>query len=165
MRMPFCLGLTILLAGTASMPTLAAKQKTEPVVEATIINTGSTNTTGYQIILQPSGRVRYAVTRRGMDVPTQVQHGQISRPQAAQFFRDLWAAMPLTELPAGHGMKSTSFGTSTVVVFKGQRSPDLSFPADAQARALKADVTAIAAALKLGNAPRRPAGPMTPMLP
>ena len=74
--------------------------------------------------------------------------------------------MPLAQLPVTHGVKSVSFGTSTYIEYKGQRTPDLSSPADARGRALQADITADRrrSAPEEHAAPLR-SGPLTPLLP
>jgi hypothetical protein len=51
-------------------------------------------------------------------------------------------------------MKPVSFGTSTFVSVGGDRSPDLTCPADATAMRLKDDVSAIVDYLKIRNVPR-----------
>ena len=121
--------------------------------EALIVNTGSTNARGYRIYVEPSGRVRYVLANRGNTTQSQqLRGGKVTKAQAGKLFRDLTLARPLSKLPAGHGVKSVSFGTSTFITYRRQSTPDLSFPVNAQARALADDARAIAAALRL---PRR----------
>ncbi len=121
--------------------------------EALIVNTGSTNTRGYRIYVQPSGRVRYVLANRSRASQSEsMRGGKVAKAQAAQLFHDIARALPFAKLPAGHGVKSASFGTSTYVTFGRQSSPDLSFPENAKARALAADARSIATALRL---PRR----------
>ena len=109
-----------------------------------IENTGSTNTKGYKMTVSSSGAI--------MDGKALVLPPAMSK----KLFRDLAAAMPLTGLPARHGMRSASFGTRTFITYKGQQSPDLTFGGgDARATALKADVDAITQQLGVTNAPRR----------
>lgn len=130
-------------------PVHPAKPKTVPSVEtATIENTGSTNTAPYTITIKSNG----ALT--GADGG----HATLSKEQTRQLFDDLAAAMPLTELPVRHGMRSASFGTRTFVTYRGQRSPDLSLPGSETAKALKADVDAVTKSLNVGG-PRRPEQP------
>lgn len=121
--------------------------------EALIVNSGSTNARGYRIYVQPSGRVRYILSNRGnVSLTEGIEDGRIAKTQAAKLFHELALAMPLSKLPGGHGVKSVSFGTSTYITFRRQSSPDLTFPANAKARALADDARSIAQALKL---PRR----------
>ena len=117
---------------------------------ATIENTGSTNTKGYQIIVHSTGA---SVDGKAMSLPTVMTQ---------QLFHDLAAAMPLSDMLVRHGMRSASFGTRTFITYKGQQSPDLTFGGDARANALKTDIEAIAGALHIGNMPRRPALPVAP---
>ena len=134
--------------------------------EALIVNSGSTNTTGYTIYVQSTGHVRYVVTgRASTSVDRHLLSGHVAKAQAGKLFHDLAAAMPFAKLPSGHGVKSVSFGTSLFITYRGTRTPDLSFPVSPEVQALKADATAIAAALKLSNTPRRPVGLLTPRLP
>jgi hypothetical protein len=117
----------------------------------TIENTGSTNIAGYTIAVYASGRV----------VPQGAGAGakavKILPSIAAKLLHDVIAAEPLSHLKVRHGVKSASFGTSTFIIYHGQRSPDLSFPGDAKSQALHDDVQAIVKAAHLGNQPRRSA--------
>src|SRR5579864_500568 len=126
-----------------------------PKDAAVILNTGSTNTTGYRIVVQQSGKAEF------VDGSTRAT-GQIPLPLAAKFFRDLSDAMPLSTLPREQCMKSASFGTSLFVWWRGQRSPDLSCPGDAKAQALGSDAAAVAQALHVSSGLRSRAVPMLP---
>ena len=137
----------------AALPALAkaprkAKPKAAPAETAVIENTGSTNTNGYRIMVSSTGGASLDGKARGLPMAVN-----------KQLFHDLAAAMPLTDLPARHGMRSASFGTRTFITYKGQRSPDLTFGGDPKATALKADIDAITQALHVGNTPRRPVRP------
>lgn len=116
---------------------------------ATIENTGSTNTYGYRILVSRYGHVGYTNGTR---------HGQDDLPDAlsAKFFSDLQAAVPLASEPQGSCVKSASFGTYTTVTYQGQRSPDLSCPANRPQQALYDDVLAIDRFLNIANYPKRP---------
>lgn len=162
MRVDFRVIGAMMAAGLASGPSLGAKPRVAPAVaQAVIVNSGSTNTTGYRILVLESGLVRLTNLGRAGQ-PSQTEGGRLSASLTHKLFRDLAAAMPLSQLPAGHGFKSVSFGTSTHIEYKGQRTPDLSFPANAKARDLAGDATAVAGALHLKNGPRRPAQPLRP---
>lgn len=144
----------------AALP-VGAKPKAAPVQTAVIMNTGSTNTTGYQILVFATGSIGYdykALTPAGPDAISSfyAKTSTIPKVQAKKLFADLDAAMPLTSLPVRHGMRSASFGTRTTITYKGQQSPDLTFASDPRTAALKADVDAITKTLHVGNAPRRP---------
>lgn len=153
----------------AAFPALAkAPQKARPklgVMETAIIeNTGSTNTQGYRITVTTSGMATYTMTGRAGAAPSEMTpQGVVPRAITTALFHDLDAAMPLTEIPTRHGMRSISFGTRTYITYKGQRTPDLTFGGDPRAAALKADIDAIRQALKVSNTPRHPA--MEPVSP
>ena len=122
-----------------------AKPKAAPAETAIIENTGSTNTKGYQITVSSTGGA--SIDGKALALPMAM---------STQLFHDLAAAMPLTGLPARHGMRSASFGTRTFITYKGQQTPDLTFGGDMRATALKVDIDAITGALRVGNTPRRP---------
>ncbi len=146
----------------AALPALAKaphkmKPKAAPSETATIENTGSTNTTGYKITVTQTGNSFHAeAASTGGDHNSEAGNKEPLRSQVRKLFTDLAAAMPLTSLPVRHGMRSVSFGTSTFITYKGQRSPDLTSGGSPRANALKADIDAITKALHVGNAPRRP---------
>ena len=143
----------------AALPLLAKPTpKVAPIETAVIENTGSTNTSGYKITLLSTGNTfRIAsVSNGGSDHNSEMGNKEPLRGQVRKLFTDLAAAMPLTSMPVRHGMRSASFGTATFIIYKGQRSPDLTFGGSAQAAALKADIEVITKALHLGDTPRRP---------
>lgn len=117
---------------------------------AIIQNSGSTNTTGYYLMLSNQG-IWQASDQKDSPSLT-VPKNQM--PLVAKLFHDLKAAMPLTSLPAGHGARSASFGTETYVTYKGQQSPDLTFASDLRTAALKADIAALTSALGVRNTPK-----------
>lgn len=147
----------------AALPTLAkapqkAKPKTAPVETAVIVNTGSTNTKGYEITVYSTGGAMLLM--KAADRPIKYSVNARKVQEASKLFRDLAAAMPLTDLPVRHGMRSASFGTRTFITYKGQQSPDLTFGGDARAATLKADIDAITQQLGVSNSPRHPAVPL-----
>jgi hypothetical protein len=103
--------------------------------EALILNSGSTNTAGYRLRVSTSGW-------------TTLQQGDVAlrKHVAARFvrplFADLRATGPLDELATHPCMKSASFGTSMVIVYRGKTSPDISCPGTS--RALQQDALALA---------------------
>ncbi len=154
----------------AALPAVAqkAKPKTAPTETVTIVNTGSTNTFGYKItMIQTSINYRVDMisdngTDKGSNYGTLKQMGSHS----AHFFKDLDAAMPLSSLPVRHGMRSASFGTQTFIIYKGQKSPDLTFASDPRSVALKADIDALAGLIGASNLSRHPSPPPPlPMMP
>jgi hypothetical protein len=149
----------IFLTIAAVLPAFAAQPVPYlpvPKGAAVILNTGSTNTIGYRIVVDSSGRAEYvhAGGRSSARIPAQI---------AAKLFADLRAAMPLSSIHVLPCMKSASFGTSTFIWWSGQRSLDLSCPSDAKSQALNDDVMAVARALHLAAAPA--GGHVVPMLP
>jgi hypothetical protein len=90
-----------------------------PKGAAVILNTGSTNTLGYRIVVQRSGEAEY------VNGPRRAK-GLVPASLAAQFFKDTQAAMPLSSRGSSNCMKSASFGWSLFVWWKGSRSGDLS---------------------------------------
>ena len=96
---------------------------------AKIINSGSTNRPGFQIVVDRLGAAEYtsAPGRSG---------GQPGRPAATRqtlphplveaFYADLRAAKRLDSLPAVHCAKSESFGSVLTVALGQDQTPDLS---------------------------------------
>jgi hypothetical protein len=126
-----------------------------PKGAAVILDTGSTNTAGYRIVVQRSGSAEYiaGATRATGNVPADT---------VAKFFDDIGNAMPLSKLPIAPCMKSASFGTSRFVWWHGQRSPDITCPG---APALSSDVAAIAGALGIPSLVRSGGAHTIQMLP
>ena len=111
-----------------------------------IVNSGSTNTTGYQLEVSSDGSGAVGtgdISQAALTGQLVVHFKSGTVKDAGKFFRDLNAAMPLTSLPVRHGMRSASFGTATYVTYKGQQSPDLTFASDPRTVALKADIDSI----------------------
>jgi hypothetical protein len=155
----------LLLASVATIAALTLSPKFTPVPylpvprgAAVILDTGSTNSLGYRIVVQRNGDAEYV---RGNARAT----GQISADLAKQFFSDLEGGMPLSKLQTAKCMKSASFGTSLFVWWRGQRSKDLSCPGEPLTTKIAADTQRIAVALNIAqpamrtlptNEPRRP---------
>ena len=142
----------------SALPVCAKKTPKAPVQTAMIVNTGSTNTRGYQLQVASDGGAAFStgsVNKAAVTGDLVVHYRSGTVRDANKFFQDLNAAMPLTSLPVRHGMRSASFGTQTYITYKGQRSPDLTFASDPRTVALKADIDSITKALHVGNAPRR----------
>jgi hypothetical protein len=94
----------------------------------TIINSGSTNTAGFQIVVQKSGMAEYRsqARRTDKDAAPKVISKTIPKPLVERFYSDVMTARPLALLPPQHCMKSVSFGTSLTIHFEHDVSPDLS---------------------------------------
>lgn len=109
---------------------------------ALILNSGSTNTSSFTIAVSHNGSIDIGM--RGS-----VTKQSVPRKLARQLFADIVRAGSLATLPAGHCMRSASFGTTTTIVYNGETSPDLSCPQSESERALAADANAIVDAAKL----------------
>jgi hypothetical protein len=121
-----------------------------------VTNTGSTNTVGYRILIGANGEASY-VSGDGA--------GKATLPQGmfAKLKGDIDAAKPLSGLPREVScVKPMSFGTSTFVAMDGDTTPDLECPGNDAESALKDDVAAIVAFLKLRNTPRSEGKELTP---
>jgi hypothetical protein len=96
----------------------------------TIVNSGSTNTAGFQIVVEQSGHAEYTSRprRRGTEKTETPQTISKTLPKslADSLYADVEAARPLSSLPAQHCIKSASFGTRLFVQLGEDRSPDLS---------------------------------------
>lgn len=91
----------------------------------TIVNSGSTNTAGFEIAVRKSGAAEYTSHPRRGEAPAEI-HKTLPQSLADQLYVDVNAAQPLDSLPARHCVKSVSFGTRTYIDAGGQESPDLS---------------------------------------
>jgi hypothetical protein len=121
-----------------------------------IMNTGSTNTFGYRIVVQRSGASEF-VGGLGRSRAT------LDTALVSKFFSDLQAASPLGDLTALPCMKSVSFGTSLFVYWEHSRSPDLSCTSDQRGQAVRNDADQIAQALHLSSTMRQPV--VRPLMP
>ena len=93
----------------------------------TIVNSGSTNTAGFQIVVDQSGNADYRSTHAAdKNNPPKTIHKTIPQSLAASLYADVKAAHPLGSLPAHPCAKSASFGTRLTVHFGDDVSPDLS---------------------------------------
>jgi hypothetical protein len=97
--------------------------------DAVIRNSGSTNTSGYIIVIHADYTAD--VYSNGA-----TQHKPVGAAQAKWLFEKLNAAQPLNVVGAGRCMKSASFGTYTTIRYGGQMTPDLSCGGGPEAREL-----------------------------
>ncbi len=114
----------------------------------TIVNSGSTNTAGYTIVIHPN--LAADVTVAGT-----TEAKAVAAPQGRWLFAKVRAAMPLDELPGGRCMKSVSFGSSTTLTYAGQQTPDLSCGGDATTRELARSANVIVDQLHVAVRPKR----------
>src|SRR5271155_822560 len=95
----------------------------------TIVNSGSTNTGGFQIVVENSGEAEYTSkpprVRLQKDEAPKTTHKTLSKSLAERLYNDIKTARPLSALPPQHCMKSMSFGTRLTIQFGGDESPDL----------------------------------------
>jgi hypothetical protein len=96
----------------------------------TIVNSGSTNSPGFQIAIGKSGKAVYTA-RRGPAGPVEKT---VPKQLAERLYKDVKAAEPLASLPPQSCMKSASFGTRLTVQSGDDVSPDLSCGDDGSAR-------------------------------
>ena len=162
------LALTFVALGCAS----AAPVKTgggTALALVTIIDSGSTNSSGYTVRVYAGGQAEIMMNR-----PASTRQAKIPRSMAS----DLFAAIHLAQSngrPSGAAtcMKSASFGSSMRVKYSTWTSPDLNCPVIGANAAVKAQVEKILARLKVHpgtghfitlpvNEPRRMEGPPAP---
>lgn len=121
---------------------------------AAIVDSGSTNTSGYRIDVTSEGAGRLTMhPRPGMLVSSQPKDFRLTASMATRFFGDLKAVRDanVAGVPC---MKSASFGTTTHVEWNGWKSPDLDCPSkNALLSAVIADVNAIREASGVGALP------------
>jgi hypothetical protein len=138
-----------LIAGIAAVAACAA---TSPD-QATIVNSGSTNTAGYKLNVGSDGHASAVMQNRAGVAQSSVRSFTVSTQQAGSFFAHLKAAKA-APAPTGGCMKSASFGSSTIVHWQGWTSPDLNCPSDDSAiKALANDVSAIRTAAGISSFP------------
>ncbi len=95
-----------------------------------IVNSGSTNTAGFRIVVEKSGNAEYTGQPRrfpiGRSETAKTIRKTIPKALAERLYSDVKAAQPLSALPERHCVKSVSFGTRLTIETKGDVSPDLS---------------------------------------
>jgi len=96
----------------------------------TIVNSGSTNAGGFQIVIEKSGNAEYTQRPRRIapdkeETPKTVRKA-VPESLTKALYDDVSAAHPLASLPSSGCMKSASFGTRLTVRFGEDESPDLS---------------------------------------
>ncbi|MBV9501037.1 MAG: hypothetical protein JO138_16830 [Acidobacteriaceae bacterium] len=117
--------------GASANGTASPDHDTDSVL---IVNSGSTNTAGFRIVVERSGQARYTATRRRFsaqdhEAPSTVQK-QVPHALLQRLYSDLDAAKPLSALPEPRCMKPASFGFILTVEFNGEKTPDLSCGGD-----------------------------------
>jgi len=143
--------LAIALAAVAWTAAYAAQNGGKAPV-AVVVDSGSTNTEGFRLEVDRSGKVRYTPAgRHGAAQPAAHSTArQVPAALARRLYADLESAKALASLPEGGPcMKSASFGSTLTVEYGGQTTPDLSCPGDdPHMQALARDAKEIAAAYR-----------------
>lgn len=135
---------------------------------AVIRNSGSTNFSGYTVKVWSDGSAWWVYSNRAGDTIGSPTTGRIPQTVAQKFLQDAQTARRSGHVASQSCMKSTSFGTTTVVTYHGWTSPDLECPGDGFAISLGSDAHKIVSLLNiqplshsrripmLPNEPRRP---------
>lgn len=122
---------------------------------ATIVNSGSTNFSGYTIKVRSDGSTWAVHSNRAgnqLDAPVTAS---IPQDVAQRFLTEARQARK-SHISSQPCMKSASFGTTTVVSYHGWTSPDLECPGDGYAVALGSDAHKIVSLLKFQGLPAHP---------
>ena len=135
----------------------------------TIINSGSTNSSGYTVKVYANGDSEVAITR-----PPSVRKSSVPRSMASDLFAAIHAAQS-NGRPSGAAMcmKSASFGSTMRVKYSTWTSVDLNCPVVGANAALKSQVNKVLTTLKVSvpvgnfrtlpaNEPRRMEGSPAP---
>jgi hypothetical protein len=112
-----------------------------------ISDSGSADTVGWRIVIVASGEARY-ISGDGRG------HAALPAELFAKLKTDIDAAKPLSALHGEAACTKLAGSSSTYIAMAGERSSDLSCPGTPVEVALKADIDAIVAFLKLRNTPR-----------
>ena len=143
------------LLGAFAIATLVAASPTDT---ATIVNSGSTNTYGYSIVVASNGNASATLREKGGATSGSAKTFTIPAATVARFFADLAAARK-SNAQSVACMKSASFGTTVHVTWQGWVSPDLSCPqSDSLGAALVKDVDDIRQRAGITNLPLRSGG-------
>lgn len=137
---------------------IAALVAASPTDTATIVNSGSTNTYGYSIVVWSNGKASATLRERGGAAAGSPKAFTVPAATVARFFADLAAARKGNAQSAGC-MKSASFGTTVHVTWQGWVSPDLSCQqSDSLGAALVKDVDDIRQRAGITELPLRSGG-------
>ena len=127
-----------------------------------IVNSGSTNSAGFDLKIQTSGSVLWSFTgaispKLTAQMSADGGKHQLDAQLTKRLFANIEAAMPFTQYRNRGCAKSASFGYTLIVRYKGEDSPDLSCPLDdPKLIAVNEDLKQILDKLNLGGQlPRR----------
>jgi hypothetical protein len=90
-------------------------------IQATIVNSGSTNSCAYTIAILLNSVATYTSCR-------QEGNGILSPTLTIQFFEHIMTAMTSSIAPPHPCIKPISFGTKTIIQYAGHLTPDISCP-------------------------------------
>lgn len=150
-----CLIIGMLLWGTSqvsAMPihethlTSATQSNTENASHVktlvVFISSSTNNACGETIVLRSTGDVTILKCKAATlsIIPLAI---------ATAMFRDVNKSTPLENLPQQHCLKSKSFGTTTVIAFAAQNSPDVSCSTDILGVTMYNDISTIRGALQV----------------
>ena len=106
-----------------------------------IVNSGSTNTPGYTIIIEPCGQAQYYIQPRRFQIislnstdqrpsDTSGTNGtaKLSRTSTKDLYYQVEQSQPFSALPVRPCGKSVSFGFTLKLTYRGQTTPDLTCP-------------------------------------
>ena len=114
---------------------------------AVIVDSGSTNTAGFRIVVERSGNAVDTQTPRQPEETREAQPRRRTLPRRLlrRFYADLEAGKPLSGLPHARCLKSASFGTTLTIELAGETTPDLSCGdhSDSRLKALVRDTSEI----------------------
>jgi len=114
---------------------------------ATIINSGSTNFSGYTIKVWSDGSAQWYHSRAGAPPLDKPVKGSVPAPLALKLLADLKAGKHAGRLIPRPCMKPPSFSATMVAVYHGWTSPDLICGGDGFVNAIGSDANKIVAAL------------------
>lgn len=135
------------------MPAMSDASSSPAPDAAVIVDSGSTNTSGYKIDVRSDGTGTLTLQNRLGVAQSEPKAFSMSSTVVKKFFADLKSARD-GKAASEPCMKSASFGTSTHVSWHDWTSPDLDCPpADPLMKALDRDVSAIRSASGVDSMP------------
>ena len=153
MRFSGMAGRSFLTGSLLTMTVAAGGAGADPLQSsssAVIVNSGSTNTAGFRIVVDRSGNAQYTQSARRSQPEMDKTAGKprsrkLSEKLVRRLYSDLDKAGPLSALPTERCFKSVSFGTRMTIEFGAEETPDLSCPnqADSRAQNLQRDANEI----------------------
>jgi hypothetical protein len=100
---------------------VSCRERSPTEIQAIIVESGSTGTCPYTIVVWLNGTAAYTACNR-------TGTGTISPTLTIQFFEHVILALPFSDLPILHCLKPTSFRTTTIVQYARLFTLDISCP-------------------------------------